>query len=169
MPFLRHSLPKSSCKPVPFVLQWKSEQERKARRSIPLPAPDLSRHSTSFKGEANMYQLSVPVMNATVHKGTREEYLRQFRAAGVRRVFLVPDTDMVTGTVRSFDLLKENIAYFSANGLLVGIWVARAQTSTFASSPMRRPPRISVETERTPTLSPPKRWQRSCPPSWRVF
>ena len=70
-----------------------------------------------------MYQLSVPVMNATVHKGTREEYLRQFRAAGVRRVFLVPDTDMVTGTVRSFDLLKENIAYFSANGLLVGIWV----------------------------------------------
>lgn len=64
-----------------------------------------------------MYQLSVPVMNTTVNSSTREEYLRQFRACEVSRVFLVPDTDVRLGVVRDFDALAENLSFFSSHGI----------------------------------------------------
>ncbi|MBQ8432770.1 MAG: hypothetical protein IJX28_07790 [Clostridia bacterium] len=70
-----------------------------------------------------MYQISVPVMNATVTSSTREEYLRQFLACEASRVFLVPDTDINTGEVRDLELLKENLAFFSAHGVEGAIWV----------------------------------------------
>ena len=70
-----------------------------------------------------MYQLSVPVMNATVNQKTRREYLRQFLACEAKRVFLVPDTDIVTGEVRDFEALKENLAYFTDHGIEGAIWV----------------------------------------------
>lgn len=70
-----------------------------------------------------MYQLSVPVMNTTVNSSTREEYLRQFRACEVSRVFLVPDTDVRLGVVRDFDALAENLSFFSSHGIEGAIWV----------------------------------------------
>ena len=70
-----------------------------------------------------MYQLSVPVMNSTVTRETRAEFLRQFRACEVKRVFLVPDTDVQTGEVRDFDALRENLAYFEDQGIEGAIWV----------------------------------------------
>lgn len=70
-----------------------------------------------------MYQLSVPIMNFTVNSSTREEYLRQFKACEVSRVFIVPDTDVENGTVRDFDALAQNLAFFSSHGIEGAIWV----------------------------------------------
>ncbi len=69
------------------------------------------------------YSLSVPVMNATVTRETREEYLRQFFACEVKRVFLVPNTDVGEGRVLDLDLLQENLAFFEAHGIEAAIWV----------------------------------------------
>lgn len=70
-----------------------------------------------------MYQLSVPIMNATVNDFTREEYLRQFKACEVNRIFIVPDTDTSLGIIRDFDALKENLAFFESHGIEAAIWV----------------------------------------------
>ena len=70
-----------------------------------------------------MYQLSVPIMNSTVNSSTREEYLRQFKACEASRVFIVPDTDVENGTVRDFDALAQNLAFFSSHGIEGAIWV----------------------------------------------
>ena len=70
-----------------------------------------------------MYQVSVPVMNATVTPQTREEYLRQFKACEVKRVFLVSYIDVYSGSVSDFALLQENISFFEANGIEAAIWV----------------------------------------------
>lgn len=70
-----------------------------------------------------MYQLSVPIMNAAVTRDTREEYLRQCKACEIKRVFMIPDTDTSLGTVRDFDLLKENLAFFASHGIEGAVWV----------------------------------------------
>ena len=70
-----------------------------------------------------MYRISVPLINRTVTPETRGEYLRQFRRAEVERVFLVPASDMVQGTVHQFDSLVENLAWFEAHGIEAAIWL----------------------------------------------
>lgn len=70
-----------------------------------------------------MYRISVPLINRTVTPETREEYLRQFRRAEVERVFLVPASDMVLGTVHQFDSLVDNLAWFEAHGIEAAIWL----------------------------------------------
>ena len=69
------------------------------------------------------YSLSVPVMNATVTPKTREEYLRQFLACEVRRVFLVPSLDVARGEVLDLEQLRENLAFFETHGIEAAIWV----------------------------------------------
>lgn len=70
-----------------------------------------------------MYQVSVPVMNTSVTAQTRKEYLRQFKACEVKRVFLVAYVDVYSGSVSDFALLQENISFFEANGIKAAIWV----------------------------------------------
>ena len=64
-----------------------------------------------------MYKLSVPIMSRLCVDGSREEYLRQFKAAAVDRIFLVED--------KNIDLLKENIGFFKQSGFEVGIWIGQ--------------------------------------------
>lgn len=72
-----------------------------------------------------MYKLSVPIMNNSLNDWTRDEYLRQFRAAEVSRVFLVPDIDARNGMVEDTVLvsLRENLAFCEKNGIEGAIWV----------------------------------------------
>ena len=70
-----------------------------------------------------MYQLSVPIMNATVTAETREEYLLQCKACEVDRVFIVPDTDTSLGIVRDLESLTENLTFFRSHGIEAAIWV----------------------------------------------
>lgn len=71
-----------------------------------------------------MYQLSIPLMNATVNDRTREEYLRQIKACEATRVFLVVYIDPESGEVLEDPaLLQTNISFFKAHGIETALWV----------------------------------------------
>lgn len=63
-----------------------------------------------------MYKISVPIMNATVHEGNREQYVELFQKAGATRVFLALAENVIP------ENLKENIQFFQRNGFEVGVW-----------------------------------------------
>lgn len=63
-----------------------------------------------------MYKMSAPLMNDTVHAGNREQYLAFFQKAGISRVFLALNDNIIP------DTLADNIAFFKQNGLEVGVW-----------------------------------------------
>lgn len=69
--------------------------------------------------------LSIPLMNATSNAETRPIYLSWLQKAGAHRVFVCPenpfgDTERLAEIQQT---LAENIAYYSANGLEVGVWI----------------------------------------------
>jgi len=70
------------------------------------------------------YKYSVPIMNATVNAGSRGEYLRLMKRSKVERVFLcICDLWDNEDTVqRNIDSLRDNIAFFSENGIEAAIW-----------------------------------------------
>ena len=70
------------------------------------------------------YKYSVPIMNATVTAESRGEYLRLMKGSKVERVFLCicdlwDDEDTIQ---RNIDSLKDNILFFSKNGIEAAIW-----------------------------------------------
>lgn len=69
--------------------------------------------------------LSIPLMNHTSTEETRPVYLSWLRKAGAGRVFICPenpygDTERLEEIRRT---LAENIAYYTENGLAVGVWI----------------------------------------------
>ena len=72
-----------------------------------------------------MYKISVPVMNSNVTRENREGVLRELRRFDADRVFLAMDFYTLDEKKQkeNFALLKENCAFFKANGLEVGSWV----------------------------------------------
>ena len=64
-------------------------------------------------------------MNCSLRAWSREEYLRQLRAARVDRVFLIPDIEARHGVVEESELLslKENLLWLEQNGIEGAIWV----------------------------------------------
>ena len=66
-----------------------------------------------------MYKLSVPIMSSTMNSSNREIYVKQFREAGVERVFVALGTP-VEPIPQS---LIENVQYLKAEGFEVGIWI----------------------------------------------
>ena len=72
-----------------------------------------------------MYKISVPVMNSNVTKENRAEVLAELRRFDAERVFLAMDFYTLDEKKQkeSFALLRENCAFFKANGLEVGSWV----------------------------------------------
>lgn len=72
------------------------------------------------------YPVSVPVMNRIVTEKTRDATLRQLRDSDAKRVWLALSRDLLfPGDDEKSILtpLKENIRFFSENGLEVGVWV----------------------------------------------
>lgn len=72
-----------------------------------------------------MYHVTVPIMNSSVTKDTREIYLKQFRDAQIDRILLStfgygtdPATDQITA-----EALRENIQYFRSKGIETGVWI----------------------------------------------
>ena len=65
-----------------------------------------------------MYKISVPLMNDTVFPHNREKYLKLVHRAGASRVFLAINDFSVPET------LRDNIAFFKAHGLEVGVWLS---------------------------------------------
>ena len=70
------------------------------------------------------YKYSVPIMNSTVTRENRGEYLRLMKDSRVERVFLtVCDLwDNETVVRNNLDSLKDNIAFFEENGIEAAIW-----------------------------------------------
>ena len=72
-----------------------------------------------------MYKISVPITNSTVNKSNREAVLRELRRFDAERIFLTIGSyehDKVKqGEI--FAKLKENCAFFKANGVEVGTWL----------------------------------------------
>lgn len=67
-----------------------------------------------------VYNLSVPIMSATVTPENREIYLSQCKEAGVDRIFLAVDAVMEPVP----QSLAENVAYFKSHGFEVGVWTS---------------------------------------------
>lgn len=66
-----------------------------------------------------MYKISAPVMNQTVTQSTRDIYLEQCKKAKIDRLFLCTDNYKIYDE----ELLKENIRFFTENGVETAIWV----------------------------------------------
>lgn len=66
-----------------------------------------------------MYKLSVPIMSSTMNEKNREIYVKQFREAGVDRVFVALGTPVVPIP----ESLVENVQYLKSEGFEVGIWI----------------------------------------------
>ncbi|MBQ9783747.1 MAG: hypothetical protein IJW44_04435 [Clostridia bacterium] len=66
-----------------------------------------------------MYKISVPIMSATMNPDNREIYVKQFRQAGAKRVFLAIGTPVEPIP----QTLSENVQYLKAEGFEVGIWI----------------------------------------------
>ena len=68
-----------------------------------------------------MYKISVPVMNSNVTKENREAVLAELRRFDAERVFLAMDFYTLDKNKQKifFDTLKDNCAFFKANGLEV--------------------------------------------------
>ena len=67
-----------------------------------------------------MYNLSVPIMSATVTPENREIYLKLCREAGVERIFLALDAVMEPVPQSYYD----NVVYFKSHGFEVGVWTS---------------------------------------------
>lgn len=69
--------------------------------------------------------ISIPIMNHTSTAETRNKYLSLFRAAGAERVFLCPHNPY--GNAAQMEEIRkslaENIAYYTENGMQVGVWI----------------------------------------------
>ena len=72
-----------------------------------------------------MYKISVPVMNSVVTHENREAVLSELRRFDAERVFLAMDFYTLDESKQkiAFSALKDNCAFFKANGLEVGSWV----------------------------------------------
>ena len=72
-----------------------------------------------------MYKISVPVMNANVTRCGREKVLKELKRFDTERVFLALDRYEADKEKRRQVMkeLRENCAYFKANGFEVGAWV----------------------------------------------
>ena len=72
-----------------------------------------------------MYKISVPVMNANVTRCGREKVLKQLKRFNAERVILALDKYETNGEKRRQVMkdLRENCAYFKANGFETGAWV----------------------------------------------
>jgi hypothetical protein len=72
-----------------------------------------------------MYKISVPVMNANVTRCGREKVLKELKRFDTERVFLALDRYEADKEKRwqVMKELRENCAYFKANGFEVGAWV----------------------------------------------
>ena len=73
-----------------------------------------------------MYKISVPIMNVSVTRETKNDYLRQMREARVDRVFLVVSVgsfapDVVDPICRE---VEWKLRFFEENGLEAGVWLA---------------------------------------------
>lgn len=66
-----------------------------------------------------MYKLSVPIMSSTMNETNRETYVKQFRDAGVERVFVALGTPVEPIPQH----LVENVQYLKSEGFEVGIWI----------------------------------------------
>ena len=69
--------------------------------------------------------ISIPIMNHISTAETRPKYLRWLITAGAKRVFVCPgnpygDTEKLKAITAQ---LAENIAYYTENGLQVGVWI----------------------------------------------
>lgn len=72
-----------------------------------------------------MYKISVPIMNVSLNKENREEYLHLLKEAAVQRVFLVifgfgGDAAELEETIAA---LSENAAFLEKNGIEVAVWI----------------------------------------------
>ncbi len=70
-----------------------------------------------------MFSPDVPIMNSNIHPATRGQYLEQFRAAQVGRVWIALDRISLFERGDSMARLRSNIDYFQAAGYEVGVWV----------------------------------------------
>ena len=66
-----------------------------------------------------MYKISVPIRNATVTRENRHLYLDLLKRSKAERVFLTRTTFCRTPEEehQMVESLRENVAYFSANGI----------------------------------------------------
>lgn len=69
--------------------------------------------------------ISIPIMNSISTAETRPKYLKWLITAGAERVFVCPgnpygDTEKLAAIKKQ---LAENIAYYTENGLQVGVWI----------------------------------------------
>ena len=75
-----------------------------------------------------MYEISVPIMCQSVNEETKEEYLRQLKAAGASRVFLTLNF-MEYSPEELQKLMKEvgeKADFFRAGGLAAGVWISHS-------------------------------------------
>ena len=72
-----------------------------------------------------MYKISIPMMNDSLNDWSREEYLKQLRAAHVERVFLIPNIDARYGIIDDglIESLRGNLAWLEQNGIEGALWV----------------------------------------------
>ncbi len=71
------------------------------------------------------YKIAVPMMNSVITEKYREKFLSQLKDADASRVFICDDRlYLLPDAMRRerLEALRENVAYFKANGLEVGIW-----------------------------------------------
>lgn len=70
--------------------------------------------------------LSIPIINDMSVSSTRGAYLAELRRAGADRVFVSPDgltVNMIYNLDKTMALVTENIKFYTAAGLDVGIWI----------------------------------------------
>ena len=72
-----------------------------------------------------MYRTIVPLFNRSVTPKTRDVYLKQFQAAGIKEILLAlfgyPDDPADDHLV--VEALRENIAFFQKHGIEAGVWI----------------------------------------------
>lgn len=77
-----------------------------------------------------MYKLSVPIMNKTLNRKNRDEFLSDIQKCGAERVFLAIGEYLTVAEERE-NMLKElsdNCRFFKDNGFEVGAWLWKFMT-----------------------------------------
>ena len=72
-----------------------------------------------------MYTVSVPLVSQTLHRSDRKDLAQRLKSAGVSRIFLSIGTYIADPEKRSacMETLRENCAFFKAEGFEVGVWL----------------------------------------------
>jgi hypothetical protein len=72
-----------------------------------------------------MYTVSVPLVSQTLHRSDRKDLAQRLKSAGVSRIFLSIGTYIADPEKRSacMETLRENCAFFKAEGFETGVWV----------------------------------------------